>query len=812
MKHHFPSGFHEIFVIIFLSLFIVASDLSAQTAREYYDTGLEFRKQDKIDEAIDAFRDAIARDRAFADAYYELALTYKLQTTLNSFIRAKDALKEAQRFGDDDIKYLTALALLNEDRYKNGDALSTWKKIQKDEPDNLIALEGLARLYEKQLNEFKYRVDPIAINRQILDESNPVKPEHYFYDKNLVEYSSKIVVPGVEPLTLTTLEYGKKTQLMPPILWYPLVARNDSLARFYNERILELDPGNRDALYRLGLLYYDRIVYQSSRESGDLLDGYRRDNRSLDTFVRIFGEIVKNHPDDKDAHLFLGLGYTRIHEYDLAVGYFNKAKSLMSEKEKAVFVNSGLLKTGGLENVETGRDENDEKFFYQRDPLFMTAYNERELEHYSRVAEANLRFSVPRRNIEGWRTDQGRMLIKYGIPKNRTQYKNLSLAGQAFEYNDVVLFYGNNSGNSSLGGSAINRVNAIYRSLKDEGYVESGDKPNYTRDYWHYDDFTFVFEKPLSEKDNLFSLGNWREFNFDEIAREVEKEFPEFYKYEPKGEFIDFAYDYATFRGETGATLVEVYYGIPVNKLKFEKEGNFYIVGFKSGVFLHDSNWNRSLEDIQQQGLRFPENAIDITSDDVAVFRLAYNVRPDNYHFAIELLDANSDNVGTYREDIVVEEYGYEELQLSGIQLAWNIDIIDPLNIITKSNLKISANPRRIYRLNQPIFIYYEIYNLLPEDVTGGSEYTVEYAIQYTGEKEVSLTGFIRNLFVNRDREMGITTKFTQRGAQRNESQFLRIDQSLSEPGPYRLTLMVTDMRTGKTAEKSVDFLLSQKN
>jgi len=176
MKQYYLSGSSKIFVIITLFLLILTSDLAAQSAREFYESGLELRNQNKIEEAIKAFRDAIFRERKFADAYYELAFTYKMQTTITSFMRGKEALLEAQKFGDDDVKYLTLLAEFNEDRYRNREALSAWNKILKEEPDNIIALAGLARLYEKQVNEFKYRVDPIAINSQILNESDPVKP------------------------------------------------------------------------------------------------------------------------------------------------------------------------------------------------------------------------------------------------------------------------------------------------------------------------------------------------------------------------------------------------------------------------------------------------------------------------------------------------------------------------------------------------------------------------------------------------------------------------------------------------------------
>ncbi len=58
----------------------------------------------------------------------------------------------------------------------------------------------------------------------------------------------------------------------------------------------------------------------------------------------------------------------------------------------------------------------------QADPLLLTPYNERELEHYARVTLSTLCFSHPRgigRDPErlGWETDRGQTLIRYGLPK-----------------------------------------------------------------------------------------------------------------------------------------------------------------------------------------------------------------------------------------------------------------------------------------------------------------------------------------------------------------------------------------------------------
>ena len=752
--------FMRLFLVVSLLVIPVFSTLHAQTAQEYYNQGLELKKQNQIDAAIKALEKAVEKDKKFAEAYYELALLYQSKKTPASLKRAEEAMLAAKKYGSDDVKYLSALALIYEDRNMQPVAKTTWERVQKIEPENIDAFAFFARMHAREINNYRFRVDPYATNEDI--ELPPfIRPEHYFYDKNIVGY---IVNYNKESMfTLKELELGKKFELMPPIRWDEVAAVDDSLARMYNEKILALNPTDRDALYRQGLLYYDRVSYQSAYDSDDLYDGFYPSTEHLDKFVQLFTDLIENHPDDKDGHLFLGLAYHHMHDYEKADEHFNIAKNLMSDDERAVFENIGYLKVGGLEETEIHTAESDtSKFWHQRDPLYLTSYNERELEHYSRVAEANLRFSVPRKDIEGWQTEQGKIFIKYGSPKNRVWYKALE--------------------------------------VRQPG----SDIENFTWDYWHYDDFAFVFDKPLGVQENLFKLSVWEGFNFKEISTDVEKEYPEFYEYEPKGLFIDFTYDAATFRGEDGKTRVEIYYGVPINKIRFEREDEYYYGSLNTGVFLHDRNWNQVLADIQDKDLQYEVAEIDTSSDKIVVDQFIYQVKPEIYNFGIEIKDWYSDNVGTFRDTLFVEEYGYDSLQISDVQLAWNITITDTTDLITRHNLEIEPNPRRSYWMNQPIYIYYEIYNLLLNDFPGNTDYTVEYNIEYIGEDKYSIVDYVRRLIVNEKQDLGVTTIFTSSGREKDESSFLRIDHTLTKEGPYQLTLKVTDNIAKKTVEKSV--------
>ncbi|HYE57869.1 MAG TPA: GWxTD domain-containing protein [Rhodothermales bacterium] len=76
-------------------------------------------------------------------------------------------------------------------------------------------------------------------------------------------------------------------------------------------------------------------------------------------------------------------------------------------------------------------------FWRERDPEASTAVNEFREEFYRRLQYANERYS--RRDREGWRTDRGRILVKYGIPSTIEPhlYERESKPYEVWYYNNI---------------------------------------------------------------------------------------------------------------------------------------------------------------------------------------------------------------------------------------------------------------------------------------------------------------------------------------------------------------------------------------
>jgi GWxTD domain-containing protein len=78
-----------------------------------------------------------------------------------------------------------------------------------------------------------------------------------------------------------------------------------------------------------------------------------------------------------------------------------------------------ISESGDLDSLKAAQTDDARRrafdaFWHKKDPTPGTAENEAKQEFYRRVSYANRRFTIMRR--EGWRTDRGRIYIRYGHP------------------------------------------------------------------------------------------------------------------------------------------------------------------------------------------------------------------------------------------------------------------------------------------------------------------------------------------------------------------------------------------------------------
>ena len=463
---------------------------------------------------------------------------------------------------------------------------------------------------------------------------------------------------------------------------------------------IQLDAANQKPYHLLGILYF---------EDGD-----------WNAFQALMQDLHAQYPDDKNALLFCGLGAFQLGEFNESHDYYQRALDLMSIEERELLESIDLLVP---QEDHAFRDTTQtidgllerEMFWKRQDPLFLSNFNERKMEHFGRMAYSNLRFRRFSDNVEGWHTDMGKTYIKFGRYRSR---KTFYLPKGAFYemretwfYETFKIEYCGNGGDRwrFCGGYVVGGVSFIPPDSSLFDYWDEGPENAFRQR-------TFSFPSTPQEASH-------------HTFRKIAQRFVDPYlnrKY-------TLPYQIAAFE-KRDSVRVELSYMIPKDRLKSNPETGE--VSFWDGVFLFDEQW----QDVYnyRKSVSFPlpppllaENvAAQHRSDHLLVSRML-SVPQGNYHFSVELLDQTSGAIGIARDE---EQYIYDDetFHLSDLLVGSNIQARNALPE-GRDDLIITPNPVRTFSQSESVFIYLELYDL-KRDNFGSTQYEISYII---GKPEV---------------------------------------------------------------------------
>ena len=187
---------------------------------------------------------------------------------------------------------------------------------------------------------------------------------------------------------------------------------------------------------------------------------------------------------------------------------------------------------------------------------------------------------------------------------------------------------------------------------------------------------------------------------------------------------------------------------------------------------------------------------------------LKLDLPPGAYRLEVKSQDRLRGRMGIYQQQVVVEPYGEDRLQISDLELAWRVGAEKTDGKFTKGDLNVVPMPSRTYIKGQSVFVYYEIYNL-GKDGFGQTNYSVSYTI--TSKDKPGRAGSISRLFrwgTGRREELAVT--YEQRGAAAQEVEYVELALDEQVPGRYSLKVSINDRYSGETAEKDVVFVIAR--
>ncbi len=290
------------------------------------------------------------------------------------------------------------------------------------------------------------------------------------------------------------------------------------------------------------------------------------------------------------------------------------------------------------------------------------------------------------------------------------------------------------------------------------------------------------------------------------IARTAFAGTPEQYEIAPEDRPFDFHFDQAQFRGqEDGSSRLEVYWGVPMASATFFEKDERTGIRAVCRVALADKESGKLMR--SETELIYVEDG-DRTEGSGFIPHLALlDVPPGEYTMDVRMQDQVDGEVGSYRKNLEVKAFPGGELRLSDIQMAWKVREGGLPDKFTKSGLNVLPMPTRIYKHGEPVFVYYEVYNLSRDDF-GMTNYTVEYTIR-SGKPPGAIQRIFRAFKGGREEEVSVAAQ-EQLGVKETETSYVELDLSAAMAGEVVLTVTVKDLVSGEEVSRESKFELAE--
>jgi GWxTD domain-containing protein len=467
-------------------------------------------------------------------------------------------------------------------------------------------------------------------------------------------------------------------------------------------RYVEWYLDNAPPLERSGYETRERIIrhYRNAlRYDPTHIEAARRlmifllEDGELGEYMTIAERLVEAHPDRPEADLYLGLGLQRLGRENEAQVAFEHALERMRPADRAPFYDLAPLMRRRPASSYQQLDDSvragfEERYWRFADPLLLTEANELRLEHWARVAYADLRYYEPSEGLRGWQTDRGVTYIRYGPPAVVARM-GTQMEGNAQSI--IVWYYGDER--------------PIFMFRQNPGYLYAP----FAGDY---------------------------EF----VANEARHHQPAAYANIPSiPEYYPLPLQVARFRGESAREIaVEVHGELPLDSLAWGLDIRSGEI--ETGLFLLNQDGVSIVQQVNSEVLEYADAS---SRNALRSWRL---ILPAAGHLVatVEVRDPNSWRAAAARDTFTASYFPDDSLSLSDILLA---EAIRPLSAtpVRRTDFDIAANPSRRYAPNQPVVIYYELYGL-EHDREGFGSYEVSLAVTLTSlNREGSPIGGDRN-------------------------------------------------------------------
>lgn len=286
------------------------------------------------------------------------------------------------------------------------------------------------------------------------------------------------------------------------------------------------------------------------------------------------------------------------------------------------------------------------------------------------------------------------------------------------------------------------------------------------------------------------------------------------YDPEPVGDPLPYPVHAVSFKEPDGRASVAFYYALPTTQVTIlPRQGGGSEVDYRYQLIVNDPNEAETAAR-QERDVRIATQR-QIPRQPGAMLPGVRQVRvdPGSYQYGLRVTDLNSGRAGTVQGSITVDDFAARDLSMSGVVLAHNVGPADgPGPFVRWNRVKVLPLPSRVFRSEQPVFVYYEVYGLDADD-DGSSRYRTTYTLEARSPDRNVVAKFfsaVGDLLGGGEERGSITYSFDRSDPAASDPllEYVSLDVSDSPAGEYTLIVEVEDSVSGTTVRRSVPLTL----
>ena len=555
------------------------------------------------------------------------------------------------------------------------------------------------------------------------------------------------------------------------------------------KKVLARDSKFKDADFVLGTAYLQLKDYTNAEIT---FKKVIKANRTVGKTMLKLSNVYLYTGKNKEATHFYYEGILRLRDVKTWNDIYAELRDIMKPEERKEFKNLSVESKGKFIY----------KFWRAKDPTPTTEENESFIEHFQRVQYARQHFPDV---IPPYYDDRGKIYVKYGPPDARYvsrlygngiksneswSYEKSIGKGVTFDFVKKGMSYNEVHDLSEAVPAGVN-YNTRIQIMRRLYYERAG----FTESYDKFSAFGRINGSTLSD------------FQGERIIA-YKKAPATVYHYKPEEKPLPFIYNIAEFKSPSdNRTKTEVYIGVSGNYLKFIPAQGGVLTTLKYSMVVQDSNYVSVYNRKKQTAAR--ANSPAEVHNRLILYQENFILPKGNFTLGLRLENPQGGSCGIYRHRFKARDFTGNHLMLSDIELVSRIDSAKGKGMFIKRGLKVIPYPYNVIRRKQPIYLYFEIYNL-KFNAMGQTNYTVSYEIEmleYQRSFFSKTFGAIGRIF-KKEKKMKISTTYQETGTKSMTPEYFSIVLAKLPTGFAQLTLNVMDNLSHEKASQKIKLRL----